>query len=355
MVVELPMRKSLINCWPIKRSNYLHLLVAGLLFGCNPDSHQESTEKRKEPTVTKEFTITNLYDAFGKTRNGLTKDFGFSALISYRGKLILFDAGTNADILKSNVETMGFDLAQVDYAIASHAHGDHINGFDYLLEVNPEVKIYLPFDFFTGAKINFNVTGKEQAIIDSLPEEMRYFGGEKDLNLTINQSGRFWKANVEFVRENMKLQEGVTLIATRSPFLGYGSKYPSVDEMKFFGSEEMQSNNEITFVGLPELSLSLSSNDGEVLVVGCSHSSVQNIISAVKENSTSDISLVYGGYHMLPYGREEINTIVNSLKSHYGVKRVAPAHCTGHLAFKLLKDGYGKDYIYAGLGETITL
>lgn len=302
-----------------------------------------------------DFTITNLYDAFGKPGNHLIKDFGFSALIKYRGKLILFDAGTNADILKNNVETLGIDLEEVDYAIASHAHGDHINGFDYLLEVNPEVKIYLPFDFFTGAKIEFNVEGQEASIVDSLPVEMQYFGGEKDLNLTINQSGRFWKANVAFVKENVALEDGVKLIATRSPYLGYGSKYPSVDEMKAFGKEEVQSDNDIAFVGLPELSLSLSTSEGEVLIVGCSHSSVQNIIADTKNQTNDEIFLLYGGYHMLPYGREEINAITDQLINEFGVKRIAPAHCTGHLAFKLLRDVYAENYLFAGLGETITI
>ena len=50
--------------------------------------------------------------------------------------------------------------------------------------------------------MNLNVAGQERNIADSLSVEMQYFGGEKDLNLTINQSGRFWKANVEYVKEN---------------------------------------------------------------------------------------------------------------------------------------------------------
>ncbi len=330
------------------------LILACGFFGCTPENDGQSAAETQE-LVSKDFTITNLYDAFGKTRKGLTKDFGFSALITYNGKTILFYAGTNADILKSNVESLGIDLASVDYAVASHAHGDHINGFDYLLEVNPKVKIYLPFDFFTGAKVNLNVAGKERNIADSLPVEMRYFGGEKDLNLTINQSGRFWKANVEFVKENTELEDGVKLIATRSPYLGYGSKYPSVDEMKSFGSEEVYSNNEITFVGLPELSLSLFTGKGEVLIVGCSHSSVQNIIEDTRKYTNDHVHLVFGSYHMLPYGREEIQTVAIQLKDVLGVQRIAPAHCTGHLAFKLLKDAYGDDYVFAGLGETITL
>ena len=57
--------------------------------------------------------ITVLYDAFGKTST-MTKDWGFSALIEYGGKRILFDTGNNADIFAHNVEAKGIDLKQLD-------------------------------------------------------------------------------------------------------------------------------------------------------------------------------------------------------------------------------------------------
>jgi 7,8-dihydropterin-6-yl-methyl-4-(beta-D-ribofuranosyl)aminobenzene 5'-phosphate synthase len=66
----------------------------------------------------------------------LVKDFGFSAILKYNGKIILFDSGSNANIFKQNVTTLGIDLKQVDIAVASHSHFDHISGFDYLIEVN---------------------------------------------------------------------------------------------------------------------------------------------------------------------------------------------------------------------------
>ena len=336
------------------------IIILGLLipFACQQkqqNKEAEEPDQQDSATVVEDYTITNLYDAFGKTRDGLTKDFGFSALIRYKEKLILFDAGTNADILKKNVAALGIDLQTIDFAIGSHAHGDHLNGFDYLLQVNPNVKIYLPFDFYIGAKINFNVAGKEMTVRDSLPEEMRYFGGkETDLNITFNQSGRFWKANTAYVKENTELEPGIKLIFTRSPYLGYGSKYPSVAEMDIFGSVDNQTDdNEIKFAGLPELSLSLSTDAGEVLIVGCSHSSVQEIIQETRGYTNNQINLLYGGYHMLPYGRNEINTIAAQLKNDFGVKKIAPAHCTGHLAFKILKDTYGENYVFAGLGESI--
>lgn len=326
------------------------MLVSGFI-GCTPEE-QSSASKPKSDAG---FTITNLYDVFGKERDGLTKDFGFSALIGYRGKTILFDAGTNADILKSNAEALGIDLSTVDYAIGSHAHGDHINGFDYLLTVNPEIKLYLPYDFYTGANINFDISGTDSTIIDSLPDEMKYFGGKSDLNITMNQSGRFWGANVTYVRDHLDLGGGAKLIFTRSPYLGYGSKYPSIEELDEVADVGVNTGGEIKFTGLPELSLSLTADKGEVLLVGCSHSSVQNIVTDALEFVGNPVHLVYGGYHMLPYGPQEIKAVAAHLKGKLGVSQIAPAHCTGHLAFKLLQDEFGEDYLFAGLGETLSL
>jgi 7,8-dihydropterin-6-yl-methyl-4-(beta-D-ribofuranosyl)aminobenzene 5'-phosphate synthase len=95
----------------------------------------------------REGILLNLYDAFGKN-DLLTKDFGFSCITKYKGKTILFDAGSNADIFKSNTKQLGVDLKKVDIVIVSHGHFDHLNGLDYLLKINPKVKIYFPYDIF---------------------------------------------------------------------------------------------------------------------------------------------------------------------------------------------------------------
>lgn len=329
---------------------YLLSIAIFSLYSCQQPNHQqEHSDQKVSETTIEENSITNLYDAFGEAKEGLVKDFGFSALVKYKGKLILFDAGTNADILKENTDALGIDLSKVDFAVGSHAHGDHINGFDYLLEVNPDVKIYLPHDFHLGANINFNIEGKEKHVMESLPEEMQYFGGKENLQIKFKQSGRFRNANVEYINKNTELEPGINLIFTRSPYLGYGSKYPSVG-----GSDEIE-DNEVKFNGLPELSLSLSTEDGEALIVGCSHSSVQKIAKETKDYTNEPINLIYGGYHMLPYDRNEINIVASKLKNDFNVKKLAPTHCTGHLAFKILKDIFGDDYCFAGLGETIKI
>lgn len=300
-----------------------------------------------KPLLPPKNRIVNLYDAFGKENGNTVFDFGFSALIEYNGKTILFDSGTNADIFKQNVEALGIDLRTVDFAIASHSHADHISGFDYLRELNPDVKIYLPKDFFgLGAPITFGIAGTEPEKTQSLPKDLQYFNGTRE-SVEIKPSGRFWKANVEYVTENISLADGIKVVTTTSPFLGYFSNYPNLD------ASGNPSDQEANFLGLPELSLVLDNGEQQVLIVGCSHSTVEAIVKEAISYSGEKLELVMGGYHLIPYESDELLGVALRLKNGLGVKRVAPAHCTGHLAFKILRDTYGSDFVHAGLGAVI--
>ena len=295
--------------------------------------------------------ITNIYDAFGKENEKLVQSFGFSCLIKYHGKTILFDAGSNADIFKNNITALGFDLNSIDMVVVSHSHFDHLNGLDYLLSVNKKVKIYFPYDIFWGAPSPFDATGQESIIGDSLPSEMRYFKG-KETKFVINQSGRFWNANIEYVKEPIEIAKGIRLIVNTSAYMGYFNKYPNLSFVpEIFKNNTARSNES----GLVELSLSLEGGDGQVLIVGCSHSGVENIILNAKNGNAREIDLVYGGFHLLPYKREDLHKLIQYMKDDLSAKKVAPAHCTGHLGFKLFKEAYKENYLFAGLGETIKI
>src|SRR5687768_5255983 len=104
------------------RSTRLPLLVA-LASMWTPASYsatESKTEADRSPA-----RITVLVDAFG-TDAAMTKDWGYAALIETGGKRILFDTGSDPNILEKNVRAKGVDLTKLDFVILSHRHSDHI-------------------------------------------------------------------------------------------------------------------------------------------------------------------------------------------------------------------------------------
>src|ERR1043166_9551953 len=81
----------------------------------------------------------------------------------------------------------------------------------------------------------------------------------------------------------------------------------------------------------PEISLAMKTEKGIVLITGCSHSKVEEIVRATKQFLGGNIDLVEGGFHLFPYDAAYITSIAKLMKDDLGVRRVAPAHCTGNL------------------------
>src|SRR5438094_8982124 len=68
--------------------------------------------------------IAILYDALGKP-SSMKKDWGYSALVEYGGKDILFDTGNNEERFAQNVKVLGVDLKKPDFSVISRRHGAH--------------------------------------------------------------------------------------------------------------------------------------------------------------------------------------------------------------------------------------
>jgi 7,8-dihydropterin-6-yl-methyl-4-(beta-D-ribofuranosyl)aminobenzene 5'-phosphate synthase len=268
--------------------------------------------------------ITVLYDAFGKTST-MTKDWGFSAFIEYGGKRILFDTGNNAEIFAHNVQAKGIDLTTLDFAVVSHRHGDHTSGLNYLMTVNPEVPIYVPKENFGvfGAALPGTFYKRD----DSLPPEMRYFDGNPPETLRF---GSAWpQGSFEWITETTEIAPGFHLILLKGPW--------GVD------------------LDVMEISLAIDTPEGIVLVVGCSHPTLEKIVEAATSAIDTPIHLVFGGTHLLPATPDEISRIASALRDEWNVAWIAPVHCTGEPAFAILKESFGDRYLYAGLGTTLEL
>ena len=259
--------------------------------------------------------ILELFDHRGADIGEGIPMWGYSALVRYNGRTILFDGGTSARVLEHNARTYGVDLRDIDLAVLSHAHGDHTAGLDYLLEVNPSVPLFVPQDGYLGYDVQ---------------EGREYHPGY-----------RYRTDSLRFVSANLELETGVRLIFTTSPHTGYFSRYPP-------------NQDEPRLMGLPELSLALETESGELVVIsGCSHSGIERIVEEAMRATDADVALVTGGFHLGPYSRETILELAHTMKDELGVRSVAPTHCTGDVGMAVFQEVYGESCVEAGLGTRI--
>src|SRR6266480_4527243 len=267
--------------------------------------------------------ITILYDAFGKS-SPLKKDWGFSAFIEYNGKRILFDTGNNADTFGQNAKALDIDLKKLDFAVISHRHGDHTSGLNYLLSVNPSVRIYVPKEGFGvfGAALPGTFYRRDE----SLPGYMRYYDGHPPETMTF---GTPWAGtNFVWIDKLTEVAPGTFLISTVSQTPGT--------------------------LELHELSLAIKSPKGVVLGVGCSHPGIEKILEASMVVD-KHVHLIFGGLHLVTTPDPEITRIAAALHDRWKVDGMAPGHCTGEPAFAAFRKAFGDQYLYAGLGSVIEL
>jgi 7,8-dihydropterin-6-yl-methyl-4-(beta-D-ribofuranosyl)aminobenzene 5'-phosphate synthase len=267
--------------------------------------------------------ITVLYDAFGRNP-ALQKDWGYAALVEIGGKRILFDTGNNAEVLAKNAAAKRIDLARLDFVVMSHRHGDHMGGMGHLLSVNPTVRIYAPKEAFGvyGADLPSAFYRKDE----SLPVEQRYYDGKPP---DVMRFGSAWpQAHITLIDKPTVIAPGIHLISLVSD-------KPGTLELR-------------------ELSLAIETPDGLVIVVGCSHSGIDNTVKAAAAIQPK-IRLVAGGFHLVAAKDPDIEAIVTTLRDTYKVAQVAPGHCTGEPTFAALRKAFGERCLYAGLGSTIAL
>jgi 7,8-dihydropterin-6-yl-methyl-4-(beta-D-ribofuranosyl)aminobenzene 5'-phosphate synthase len=267
--------------------------------------------------------VTILYDSFGKSP-AVTLDWGYAALVESSGKRILFDTGNNARIFERNVKALGVDLKNIDFVVISHRHADHTSGLNYLLSVNPKVKIYVPDEpwglFARGVKNDFYRKDPD------LPAEMRYYNGHPP---EILEAGTPWP-NGTFVPVAAK-----TEVAPGIFIIPGVSSNPGTLELK-------------------ELSLAIRGPKGVIVVVGCSHPGLEHIL---QEARTIDphVYIVFGGFHYIQKPDADVERLAGELHDNLKVDRIAPGHCTGEPEFAALKRAYGDNYQYAGAGTVVPL
>jgi 7,8-dihydropterin-6-yl-methyl-4-(beta-D-ribofuranosyl)aminobenzene 5'-phosphate synthase len=103
-----------------------------------------------------------------------------------------------------------------------------------------------------------------------------------------------------------------------------------------------------------EQSLILETSQGLVLLTGCAHPGIVEIVRTAKRQRQSSVELVTGGYHLNNLDSRELIETIGGMEE-AGVRRVAPSHCTGEEAINLFRELWGDDFVEGGAGAVIEL
>lgn len=274
--------------------------------------------------------ILNVYSNETEAGSKLKGDHGQSFLISSNGEKILFDTGAKGNILLHNMMELGISPNAIQKLILSHGHYDHTGGLPGFLD--------------------------QRSVEEILPIYAHPLFNEKK----IGRMGPI-KKNLGFPGLNTEQKEKVTFHLSEEPqkITNYLQTTGEISERKEIdGVEPMSKHYEndklVVDPILDDLSLVLSTKEGEVIIAGCAHSGILNVCEAVKQSTGRKIRAIIGGTHMVSYSEEEVLHVSELLKSKYDYPDLYLNHCTDKLpipfvkktkAIDIIKEDYGAEKV----------
>lgn len=265
-----------------------------------------------------------LVDNIGN--NGLPGEWGLSFYIEYKDQKILLDAGQTG-LFAENAEKMGLSLADVDYAVLSHAHYDHADGMPVFFEQNDRAKLYLK-------------ESCQENCYDRKEGKMKYIGIKN--GMLENYRNRIIR-----VPGDLMISEGVRLIS-HSP-----------ESMKKAGEREhmylKEENDWVPDCFVHEQSLVFETGDGIVIFSSCSHGGADNIINEVSAAFPGrQICAMIGGFHLYNKSEEYVRCFAEKMRA-TGVEKIYTGHCTGEEGYRILRDVLGDRVHQLEVGLEIVL
>ncbi|UCC79297.1 MAG: MBL fold metallo-hydrolase [Candidatus Zixiibacteriota bacterium] len=236
--------------------------------------------------------ITILYNNIS-ANDSIIADHGFSCLIESGDHRCLFDAGRISNIFITNVNKMRVDCSGIDYIFISHVHDDHMGGLFDILDKCNKPALCMPVSYPR--------------------QEGESFGDQAD---------REYETMLD------QLRPFVSELIQHEALANFGNNFYTTGIIEKHSYEQ---------------SLIVPTSKGLVIITGCAHPGILEIVRYAKELMKQDIYFVMGGFHLISTDSTRIKTIAQELRKL--TKYIGPCHCTGDKAREIFKDIFGEDYI----------
>jgi len=217
-------------------------------------------------------------------------------------------------------------------------------------QVNPELKTDWGFGLViktSNERILFDTGGNSNILLFNM-RKLRIDPKSIDKVVISHIHGDHLGGLEGFLKENSKVKVFVPASfpdSVKEMIKSYGASFVDVSRPQKI-SDFVFSTGEL--YGPPkEQSLVINSKKGLIVITGCAHPGIVNIVKKAKEMfPQKEVYLVLGGFHHPP------KRVVSELKE-LKVKKVAPSHCSGDEIRELFKKEYQNDFIENGVGKII--
>lgn len=246
--------------------------------------------------------------------DGCGYEHGLSLYIETENHKLLMDCGTT-DMFLKNAEVLGVDLSQVDSVFLSHGHYDHSGGIIPFSKYNSKAKIYLQK---TAGEDYYHLT-----------EEMEKYAGIDKKILGLSQS--------IILDGDKKIDEELFV-------------YSNISGERCLPKGNQEMTRKIDGVHVRdtfdhEQCLVITEGEKKVLLSGCAHNGILNIVDKYKELFGNYPDIVISGFHMIQkgeYTKQDIDTIKETAFALMETGAIYfSGHCTGTFAYGIMKEIMG--------------
>jgi 7,8-dihydropterin-6-yl-methyl-4-(beta-D-ribofuranosyl)aminobenzene 5'-phosphate synthase len=238
-------------------------------------------------------------------------EWGFAAVVELPGKRILFDTGAQPDTVLRNARDLKVDLAGIDDVILSHNHGDHTAGLVTLRrELGKQRKqavgrAFVAAGIFEGMFSDTDPATKGQELNRALIDRPAY---------------EALAGTYVIVDQPREIAPGVWLTGP------IPRRYPERNYVP--GIKRRTSAGLVDDTVAEDMSLVVNTPKGLVVITGCAHAGIVNILAYAHEKIGGPIYAVIGGMHLFQLSEEKLDWTAGELRK-LGVQQLLAAHCTG--------------------------